>query len=257
MLEFYQYPYPVRFMKKYLEKNAYNLCKDFIEKNRTMLALSWGKDSMCILALLNKFNLIDKLKLIMFNNSGFESDETLRLRDYVIKKYKIKNYEETIVKEPEKFIKMDLKNSLKTRPVMVEFVYNVLEKPRWKMMDKYNIDGTIIGLRIQESKGRKFNYYKKGIEYYNKREKSNILQPLVKWKEFDVFSYLYTEKFPINPVYYRAKKIGFDYKKIRVNTIASLSVTGREINRIHLNKILYPKEFNYLLNKIPEIRRFL
>jgi 3'-phosphoadenosine 5'-phosphosulfate sulfotransferase (PAPS reductase)/FAD synthetase len=257
MKDFHQYPFPVKFLKYYLEKEVFNLCNDFINKNKnTMLALSFGKDSMTILHILSKYNLLNKLKIIMFNNSGFESDDTKLMINYVIDHYKIKNYIETNIDDPEKYIKMDIENSLK-KGRMIEFAYNVLEKPRWAVMDKYNIDSTIIGLRKEESKGRRINYFLRGKEYYNKRELSNILQPIVNWKILDIFSYAYSEKIPLNSIYYKSKKFGFDYKKTRVNTLASLDATGYELDRVKVNQILFPKEFNSLLNKIPEIRRFL
>lgn len=257
MTQFHKYPHEVKFIKKHIEYEAYKLCKDFIEKNNTMLALSFGKDSMTILHILYKFNLLNNLKLVMFNHSGFEARVHDDFKNYVCEKYEINNFIETKIDNPEKYIKIDIENSLKNKGRMVEFAYNVLEKPRWKIMDTYNINGTIIGLRKEESKGRRINYYLRGKEYYNKRELSNILQPIINWNILDVFSYAYTEKIPIMPIYYNAKKYGFDFKKMRVNTIASLDATGNEINRIQLNKILYPEEFRDLINKIPQIRRLI
>lgn len=255
IMNFYQYPYQVKFIKHYLEQKVMNMCDGFINRNNTCLSLSFGKDSMVILHILHKFSLLNKVKLVMFNNSGFDSEETIKMKDYVISYYNIDNFIETKVDEPEKFIKIDIENSLTKKSFMPEFAYNVLEKPRWEIMDKFNINGTIIGLRKEESNGRKINYYLRGYEYYNKRELANILQPIVNWSVLDVFSYLFTNNVPINPIYFKAKKMGFDFKFVRVNTLASLDFKGGELNRIAINRILFPNEFKKLETLIPEIRR--
>jgi 3'-phosphoadenosine 5'-phosphosulfate sulfotransferase (PAPS reductase)/FAD synthetase len=255
MKEFHQYPFSIKFIKKYFEIKTYKLCEEFLEKNDAMLSLSFGKDSMTILHILFKYNLLNKLKIIMFNNSGFESNDLLRLRDYVLKKYNINNYEETFIDNYKEFFKKDLKENIQKKHMSVNFVYNVLERPRWKIMDKYNINGTILGLRKEESKIRRINYYRKGIEYYNKRELSNILQPIVNWSTLDIFSYLYSENVPIHPVYFKAKQLKLDFKKIRVNTLSDINCY--QYGRIQINKLLYPEEYDIILREFPEIRRLL
>lgn len=49
--------------------------------------------------------------------------------------------------------------------------------------------------------------------------------------------------------------MGFDFKFVRVNTLASLDFKGGELNRIAINRILFPNEFKKLETLIPEIRR--
>jgi 3'-phosphoadenosine 5'-phosphosulfate sulfotransferase (PAPS reductase)/FAD synthetase len=255
MNKFYQYPYPVKFLDKFFEENTYNLCKVFIEKYKTVLSLSFGKDSMTILHIISKYDLLGKLELVMFNNSGFEANETLLFRDHVIKKYNIKNYDETFIENYKEYFEKDLNENLNKKNVGINFVYNVLEKPRWEMMDKYKINGSIIGLRKEESKIRKINYLRKGINYYNKREQSQILQPIVNWKILDIFSYAYTENIPIHPVYQRAKKLKLDYKKIRVNNLSDINCY--QYGRIQINKLLYPDEYNKIINEFLILRRLI
>jgi 3'-phosphoadenosine 5'-phosphosulfate sulfotransferase (PAPS reductase)/FAD synthetase len=255
MKEFHNYPLKLRFHKKWLENKTVELCNNFIKNHNTLLALSFGKDSMTILHILSKYDLLNKLKLVMWNNAGFEAEETLRLRNYVLEKYIINNYEETFVDNYKEFFKKDLKENIQKKHTGVNFAYNVLEKPRWKIMDKYEINGTILGLRKEESKMRRINFYIRGESYYNKRELSDILQPIAKWTVIDIFSYAYSENIPIHPVYARSRKYELDFKKVRVNNLADINCY--QYGRIHVNKLLYPNEYNKILNEFPEIRRLL
>jgi 3'-phosphoadenosine 5'-phosphosulfate sulfotransferase (PAPS reductase)/FAD synthetase len=180
----------------------------------------------------------------MFNNSGFEAKETINLKDYVVSKYQLHNFVETTIENPDQYI---TENSLN------EFTYNVLEKPRWETMDKYNINATIIGLRASESKARQINFAIRGKEYYAKREKAIILQPLAAWSVLDVFSYSYTENIPIHPVYERSKLFGFDYKETRVNTLIDFSYNN--YGRLTKLSVLFPNEYRLICEKFNFIRR--
>jgi 3'-phosphoadenosine 5'-phosphosulfate sulfotransferase (PAPS reductase)/FAD synthetase len=261
MKKFHKYPLPIKLFKNqiyHLEQKAitkimecFRLCENI------MLAISFGKDSMTILHLLYKYKLLSKhnIKLIMFNRSGFDAKETLALRDYVIKKYEIeKLYKETFVENYISFINIKDIINQKTRKCFSDFVYNVLEIPRWEMMDKYNINGTLIGLRKQESKGRKINYILRGNNYYNKREKSIICQPIVEWGTGDIFRYAYTENMPLHPVYDKAREKGFEFMRERVNMLLDINFSDME-DRIQKMKILYPEDFKIIVQQIPEIRR--
>lgn len=249
---FYDYPIPIPFFKNYIVKKSIDLISNFIQKNKNVaLALSFGKDSMVLLHLLSVMGAINKIKLIMFNRSGFDAKETLALRDYVIFKYNINNYRETCVKNSFKYLKF---NESKKTCYFSDFVYNVLEKPRWNLMDKYEIDSTLIGLRNQESKGRKINFAMRGFEYYNKREKANILQPLARWTTEDIFRYSFSEKIPIHPVYNRSKKMGFNFTMERVNMLID-NDNAYLGDRISKMKILYPNDYNDIVEKIEFFRR--
>jgi 3'-phosphoadenosine 5'-phosphosulfate sulfotransferase (PAPS reductase)/FAD synthetase len=244
MKEFHQYPFKLKFHKHYLEKTVASDCTKLIDNHNTQLALSFGKDSMCILHILHKYDLLKKLKLVMFNNSGFEAEETMSLKKYVVENYEMDNFVETTVENPAQYI---------TEEKLNDFVYNVLEIPRWRTMDAYNINATIIGLRASESKARQINFAIRGKEYYAKREKAIILQPLARWTVADVFSYSYTENIPMHPVYERSRLLGFDYKETRVNTLIDFSFSN--YGRITKLKVLFPKEYRLICEKFEFIRR--
>lgn len=255
MKQFHKYPLPVKFINYYKERKSIELIIKFLQENKnTNLALSFGKDSMVILHMLYKYDLLDKLKLIMWNRSGFDAKETLELRNYVKTKYYIQNYDETFVKDYISYLDIENINISKKRCSFPDFVYNVLEMPRWKKMDEYDIDSTIIGLRIEESKGRKINFKLRGYSYYNKREKANILQPIIFWTTEDIFRYSFSENIPIHPVYYRSKEKGFDFMKERVNMLID-NDCAYLCDRIMKVKILYPNDYKDIISKIPQLRR--
>jgi 3'-phosphoadenosine 5'-phosphosulfate sulfotransferase (PAPS reductase)/FAD synthetase len=248
---FHDYPLKSEYFPEWKEKKTYELCKYFISRQKNVsLALSFGKDSMTILHILYKFNLLNKLKMVMWNSSGFDGKEILKLRDYVLKKYAIKNYVETKVENPEKYI--DIKEIFSHKKnTLIDFTYNVLEVPRWEAMDKKNIDGTILGIRKEESRTRAIHVCMRGYEYYNKRELARILQPIARWRTEEIFCYAYKENIPIHPVYNRAKEKQLDFLKQRVNTLIDLNLTC--VIRAFELKLLYPEEYNNIIKKFPEI----
>jgi len=255
MNQFHKYPLPVKFTAIYKESKSIELIKDFLNKNdNVMLSISFGKDSMTLLHLLYKYKLLNKIKVVMFNNSGFEANETLLLRDYVLSFYGITNYKETFVDNFIDFINRNDIINQQTKKSFIDFTYNVLEIPRWKLMDDYGINGTIIGLRKQESKGRKINFILRGFSYYNKRELSNILQPIANWTTEEIFRYAYSENIPIHPVYNRSKGKGFDFMRERVNTLIDIDYSNY-CDRIEKMRILYPDDYKRIINQIPELRR--
>jgi 3'-phosphoadenosine 5'-phosphosulfate sulfotransferase (PAPS reductase)/FAD synthetase len=142
----------------------------------------------------------------------------------------------------------------KQKNIMSEFTYQCLEKARWKAMDEYEINAVILGLRVEESRGRRINYFLRGDEYYNRREKNVVLQPLGLWSVKDVFFYMALENIPKHPVYNKLKKFK-EKKQIRLNTPLTLDFTSE--GDIGILKHVYPKTFNRYAEILPHIRDYL
>lgn len=66
-----------------------------------------------------------------------------------------------------------------------------------------NYKGVFLGLRSEESKGRRINGKINGPIYYNKRWKQLVCQPLINWSGKDVFAYLFSNSLPILPIYFQ------------------------------------------------------
>lgn len=234
-----------------LEADAARLMADFVEGRNVSLALSLGKDSMTLLHIAYKYGILPKVRMVMWNNSGIETRDTFAMRDYVITKYGLAwQFIETCPS------KKDLKESLAmadlsaAHPVR-EFVYRCLELPRWEAMDRHNIDGTIMGLRAEESHARKISARMRGRLYANKREQADILTPLSWWKTEDVFEYAAREQIPLHPVYAKALKYGKERLRTRHNTPADPSFMNQ--GDLVFIKHAYPETFAKLGRYIPGI----
>ncbi|MDA8115744.1 MAG: phosphoadenosine phosphosulfate reductase family protein [Acidithiobacillus sp.] len=239
-----------RFLNKMAEAAAKKIAA-LCQTHRVSLALSFGKDSMTLLHICHRFNLIDHISLIMWNNSGIESHDTLGMRDYVLSVYPEmrSRYVETVpASDPYEYLAAFDGGSLKP---LSAFVSNCLEKTRWDKFDEYEIDGVILGLRKQESLVRLKNYRLRGERYYNKREEAVIITPLINWGVEHIFAYAASEGIPLHPIYGRSHRLGFDRGMTRVNTLASLDM-ARYGAMVHV-KMLYPDEFRQMCDRIPMI----
>lgn len=218
------------------------LIKKEIKNHNVSLALSFGKDSMTMLHICHKYKLLDKIKIVMWNNSGMEYPDALEMRDYVVERYNLKNFVETSPEDPYSYFRG--KDVLDDN-VMKTFVFECIEQPRWRMMDKYNINCTLLGLRNQESRGRRINYCLNGDTYYNKREEAKIILPLAKWKAEEIFTYAAHENIPLHPHYSICDEKGLQKEQARVNMFCDLNDHQR--GRISKLKTLYPDHYNNLV----------
>lgn len=199
------------------------MMRDFCAEHTVSLALSFGKDSMTLLHIVSRFGLLGSFAMVLWNNSGVETDDTIALRDYVLEKYNLGPlFVETCPDED------TLRDSLASadfnaaHPVR-DFVYRCLELPRWAAMDSRQVDGTVFGLRADESHGRKISARCRGQWYHNKREQADMLTPLSWWSTADVLEYAALEHIPLHPVYTQKMRYGFERAAIRHNTPVDVS----------------------------------
>lgn len=119
---------------------------------------------------------------------------------------------------------------------------------------KTGYTGRIMGLRAEESWGRKMNALIRGAEYRLKSGMS-ILNPIVKWKGRHVFAYLVSEGYPINPIYRKVELIDKQNpEKIRSNWLipgAHARKGAAAWIRYH-----YPRWWEELLRHRPEVSRY-
>lgn len=260
MQEFHRYPTEDRLAARQqarrlaaLESKVAALCAPFVEAHRVALALSFGKDSMTVLHIVHSAGLLDKCAVVMWNNSGMETTDTLAFRDYVVKRYALRNYVETCP-DPEMLERtlraIDFDSPHPTR----DFVYECLELPRWHVMNEHGIDGTILGLRAEESRARRANIGVRGTQYWNRREKANILLPLAYWSGRDVLLHAALRNVPLHPVYARMPTLGFDRDRVRLNT--PVSVCMRDHGQLAALRKLYPATFARYAGLVPAIRQF-
>lgn len=118
-------------------------------------------------------------------------------------------------------------------------------------MDAHQINGTIIGLRAEESRARKISARMRGKNYFNKREQAEILTPISWWQTPDIFEYAARENIPLHPYYAKALRYGKDRHRIRVNTPVDISFANQ--GDMIILKREYPETYAKLGRYIPSI----
>lgn len=234
-----------------LERAAIYAMVPFVRDHRVALALSFGKDSMTCLHLAHVAGVLSRIVIVMWNASGIDNPDTLAMRDYVVERYGLRNYVETTPDE-ETLRRTTAKVDRSAKHPTEDFVYECIEQPRWRMMDAHNINGTIMGLRAGESTGRRINFRVRGNNYWNKREKAQILTPLAKWRTEDVFVYCASRGVPLHPSYHQLPQLGFDRMHVRVSSPVNMCMWGCEEALAY--KRLHPSAYQRLLEYVPSIR---
>ena len=116
----------------------------------------------------------------------------------------------------------------------------------------HSMEGVFLGLRAEESKGRRANRKTRGLTY-QKNDGEWICQPIVDWSGKDVFAYLFSHNVPILPVYFKTKfvKCPEDIRKSWILPSAQTSQGGA----LWL-KYYYPEIFARLARIKPELREY-
>ncbi len=239
-----------------LEAAACAMLEGFVESRSACLALSYGKDSMVVLHLLHESGLLPKMAAVMWNRSGMEPRETMEFSAYVQQEYALGSvcaYDETHPDDDTLKRTLSLIDPSAKHPT-AEFVYEVLEQPRWRVMDRFGIDGTIMGLRQDESRARRMNIACRGTRYWNKREKSEVCLPIARWSTRDVFEYVASRKVPLHPIYHRLPALGFDRDRVRLSSPVDIGM--RNHGQLVALRRLYPETWAAYARLVPSIRDY-
>ena len=201
------------------------------------LALSFGKDSLVMLDLVRRLK--PDVKCLFL-----KSDET----------YYMYNYEEVIKKH--KGINLQIVSTHR----LMENNYD-WEKARKAgnkdfMHDDFfaGYDGVFMGLRIDESKGRRFSLLHKEnnkigrfIMQYKTGRREGMYRccPMAKWKAFEVLLYLKAHNIPFLDVYDQGEHI---------RTTARITGDAQRQNALTWIKVNNPENWRKLIKMIPELR---
>lgn len=180
-------------------------------KERPMIACSWGKDSMVMLHLVRKYC---KRVMVVFSNTGVEYPETLVYRDKLLKEWDIKNYRETKpIKTFWECIKLygypkfrQMSNQGKNRTP--KCCYYCKEKPAINLIKEYKPDVEFVGLQASESMVRRLSFFREGEAFDSKKYGTRIVRPLMIWTDKDIWDYHEQENIPYNPLYKKMKRNG-------------------------------------------------
>lgn len=226
--------------KPFKEKlvRARQLIKLYAHQNGSCVSCSFGKDSMVVTFLALEEN--PKIPIV-FENTGIEFPETLRLRDKIIESLAI-NYIE--LKPKITFFKVN--DMILTRKLRMDdgrkhsniCCYHLKEKPfdLWRKETKCTRSFT--GITALESRHRMFVACKKGMDYYSVRSGFAKVHPIMFWTEGEVWNFTHDMNLPINDAY---EKYGID----RIGCMWCMSHKGwhEQIARIN------PKMYAFIMRK--------
>lgn len=126
-------------------------------------------------------------------------------------------------------------------------------RPIKALLAKYHFDGVFLGLRAEESYGRKKLAQTKGTLFWQKRESIWECIPLAWWTYRDIWAYIFSNNLNYNKIY---DKMGaLPEKERRVSYWAG--ETNRRGGRWVWLATMYPDLFNQLANEFPEVRLFV
>lgn len=238
--------------KKKLRKSK-EVAKEIINKaEKPFVSVSWGKDSIVVAHLLWRQN--SDIQMI-WSDRGEEGEypETYNLVEKWKEKFKI--------------------NLLSLKPEMSMFEiyhkYGIPEVTSDKTKDivkninlvqtidhyakQHQYDGRIMGLRIDESRGRAHLGKRKGPLFFSKAQQIWICNPIIYWTARDVWTYIVENDLPYHPLY--------DENQIKNREEIRLSnwsgVFDFQNGRVVELKMNHPELFEELAKKFPEVTRLV
>jgi len=114
-------------------------------------------------------------------------------------------------------------------------------------------DGCFLGLRDQESRGRRLNTYMRSAIYQKKNGKY-ICNAIHHWSAVDVFSYLVSHEIPILDVYFKTKFMGHPTKIRKSWMLPSHQASQGYCSWL---RYYYPEMFEQLKALHPEVKSYV
>lgn len=116
-----------------------------------------------------------------------------------------------------------------------------------------DINCVVLGMRAQESRGRRLNFANKGYLYHNKGLDIWVGQPLAHMSAKDIFAYLFANEIPIPELYFWTKFYESP-EQIRVDWLIPLE--GEYHNQHAWLKHYFPNFWNRLCTINPKFRSY-
>jgi len=176
-------------------KVALDFIRDCIKKYPKMAVVSsWGKDSIVLLHLVLRVKPDIK---VVFVNTPFKPPETLALRDFLIRAWKL-NYVEYISplakdKDFRSEIVLTKEPLYKRNPDECCQIFKV--EPIRRAVRELDLDAWFSGLRATESSKRAL------FEKVHKQGDFTRLHPIHDWTEAEVWRYIAVNRLPTHPFY--------------------------------------------------------
>lgn len=190
------------------EQQAHKRIRTWVKlySNKTVVACSFGKDSMIVLDIARQYN---PNIPVVFCNTTNEHPETLTFKEQITKLWKL-NLTELQARKTfwQCLNEYGVPPPSRYRAGTPRCCYWLKEEPMLRYVKKHNIKATLTGITAYESRVRKVSICYHGIERYAKKYHCYRIHPLATWTEQDIWHY--TEKYhiPVNPVYKKQQRVG-------------------------------------------------
>jgi len=213
------------------------------------VSYSGGKDSTCTLDLVRR--LCPDAPSAFFD-SGCEYPGTYEM---------VRRYEATVIKPQMSLLEMCRYGGywgyLKPEDPRAEFDFFgfLVAEPSERFVEMYDLGVIAMGLRGQESSGRRASARKRGELYQIKATGIWHLCPLAKWRTEDVWAYIASRDLPYNPAYDKMAAIGIPRDRWRVAMLLGLTTPGLEERYAWLRQV-EPHIFYQLAAEFPKILEF-
>lgn len=247
--EMYRFHAQTDKFKRQVEKSI-TVVNQFLEMGKkSTLNVSGGKDSV---AMAHMVTLIDPTIKVVSEKDDMDFPNELEFMQDLQKRY---GWDMDIITPSvslwSQLDKFDITEDLHSKGTDFSdtYFYNLLRE----YQHQNQIEGVFLGLRAEESKGRRYNFLKNGHIYWNKSWQHWVCQPLAHWKGADVFAYLFSNDIPILDVYFKNKFA--EPEQIRKSWILP-SARASQGQAVWL-KYYYPELFNRLSQKQAIIRGFV
>lgn len=125
--------------------------------------------------------------------------------------------------------------------------------PIRRLIAAHGFDGVALGLRGEESYGRRMNARTRGATYQYKRDGLWACQPIWDWSYDDVWAFIVTAGLPYCGVYDRL----WDAPEVDQRLSYWAGETKRRHGRYAWLRRNYPELFNRLAARIPEVRNYV
>lgn len=140
----------------------------------------------------------------------------------------------------------------------VDFFAFIVGEPAYRFIEEHDLDITAMGLRAQESSGRRLSRKKNGLFYGTKsvpgRPNYMHLTPIADWSHDDVWAYIAGKNLKYNPAYDLMADAGMPRAHCRVSPL--LGASAAHLGRYSSLRRSHPDIFNRLAADFPGLKEF-
>jgi phosphoadenosine phosphosulfate reductase len=225
---------------------AHSLIKDALDHmNNPYLSFSGGKDSTVMLHMVLKHK--PDIPVVYWNADASYPD-TEKFIQKIVKEWNLNFINAKTEPILSIFKEYGINHPSIEQKTMIATVY----RPIKKLIKEHYFDGVFVGLRAEESSGRRKLIKNRGQLFYNKSQQVMECLPIAHFKTQDIWSYITAYNLPYNKVYDHTKLC--HRNDIRVSYWCGES--SRHLGRWVWLKTEYPELYNCLASEFPEVREF-